>query len=184
MNDADDFDFLAVIKRSFQLWLRAPHVHLLMGALMPLLAIASLGVLLGPLSVGYFRYLRQESSDSKPPFKLLFSGFSGQFWLASRTGLVLMWGTIAGLALGIVPGLVFLAIFGFAVRSVADGARTLPEAMRASLEVAKARAGIVSRLYGFAFLLQLIGHTTFVLAPVTNGLTALVLSEGRERMFV
>ncbi|MCC6810361.1 MAG: hypothetical protein IT381_23220 [Deltaproteobacteria bacterium] len=184
MREAGDFDFLSVLSRSWQIWRRAPHVHLLVGLVLPLGSIVSFGALLGPISVGYFRYLRALSQDRAPETAILFSGFDGDMGLSMKTGLALLWGTIAGLLVGVLPGLLFLMVFGFAVRSVADGATSVRAAMRASLELFKYRTVIVSELWGMALALQIVGLASVVLAPLTSGVVAVVLSEGRERLFL
>jgi hypothetical protein len=184
MRDAGDFDLRSVLAHSLRIWWRAPHVHLAMGLVLPIASVLSLGALLGPIAIGYYRYLRQLSSDAPADPLLLWSGFGPACAIAMRTGLALVWGTIAGLVCFVLPGILFLVVFGFALRSVADGARSMREAMRASLELVKARGAIVSELWALALVVHVVGLMSVVLLPVTAGFVAVVLSEGRERLFL
>jgi len=94
--------------------------HIIVFIVFSLVTNVSFGLLIGPMIVGYFKYLTKEASGAKPEIGDLFKGFD-QFVPALVAGIVAFILIVIGSFLCIIPGLLIAPLLPVALLLVARG---------------------------------------------------------------
>jgi uncharacterized membrane protein len=138
----DMLDVVALFKRSWALFLSKPLEHLVASLLVLVLSVVSLGVLLGPLSVGQIRMIEKQQRGEEPRIDDVFTGFSS-FGPAFLTTLVLFIAMTIGALLFVLPGLFVGVAWGFALWFVALEGASATEALAGSWQLLRRQTASV-----------------------------------------
>ena len=101
------------------------------GVVTLVLTIISAGLLAGPAACGAMVMTLKRTRNQRVVFRDVFKGFD-KFTATFSAGLALLGMVIAGSALFLLPGLFLLALFGFALPAIMDGATDAGEGIRRS----------------------------------------------------
>lgn len=105
-------DVVSLCKRSWALFSQKALEHLVASLIVMVLGAVSLGVLLGPLSVGQIRMVDKQRRGEVIVIQDVFSGFSS-FGAALIASLIFFVCVAIGSALLLLPGLFLIAAWGF-----------------------------------------------------------------------
>ena len=117
--------------RALRIVVGDPVNYFVGGAILLLVTIISFGLLIGPATCGIVWVTILHCRGEEVTFSDLFRGFDN-FSSSLMAGVVFTLLVVAGLALGIVPGIILGALFCFVFPFVVDRDMPLPEAMVAS----------------------------------------------------
>jgi len=118
MLDSSDISIAHILNRAWQLFCQAPLTHILSTMLLLLFSILSLGILLGPLSVGYLKLAAKEVRNEATELEDLATGF--QYFTSSvLTSIIVVYGGICAATLFLLPGLLIFFISMYALSFVA-----------------------------------------------------------------
>lgn len=120
--------------RALRIVVGEPVIYLAGGALLLLIAVISFGLLIGPATCGIVWVTIRRCRGEPVAFSDLFRGFDN-FSSSLMAGVVFSALVIAGLALGVVPGIILGALFCFVFPFVVERDMPLPEAMVASRRI-------------------------------------------------
>jgi uncharacterized membrane protein len=135
-------DVAELFKRSWALFQSKPVEHLVASLLVLVLSVISLGVLLGPLSVGQIRMIEKQERGEEPRIDDVFTGFS-RFGSAFLTTLVFFIAMTIGAVMLVVPALFVGVAWGFALWFVALEGATPSEALGGSWQLLKSQTASV-----------------------------------------
>lgn len=117
--------------RAIQLFITNPLEYMAAGLVALVLTTISAGLLTGPALCGAIVMTLKRTRNQRVVFKDAFKGFD-KFTATFTAGLALLGMVIAGSALFLLPGLFLLALFGFALPAIMDGATDAGEGIRRS----------------------------------------------------
>jgi uncharacterized membrane protein len=120
--------------RALRIVVNDPVIYLVGGALLLLVTLISFGLLIGPATCGIVWVTIRHCRGEQVAFSDLFRGFDN-FSSSLMAGVVFTALVIAGLALGIVPGIILGALFCFVFPFIVERDMPLPEAMVASRRI-------------------------------------------------
>jgi uncharacterized membrane protein len=129
-------DVADLFKRTWALFQSKPVEHVVAGLIVLVLSIVTLGVLLGPLSVGQIRMIEKQQRGEDPRIEDVFSGLSS-FGPAFLTTLIFFILMTVGLMALVLPGLFVAVAWGFALWFVALEGASPSEALAASWQLLK-----------------------------------------------
>jgi uncharacterized membrane protein len=132
----DMVDVAELFKRTWALFQVKPVEHVVASLIVLVLSVLSLGVLLGPLSVGQIRMIEKQQRGEEPRIDDVFSGFSS-FGPALLTTLVFFIAMTIGALLFVVPGVFVGVAWGFALWFVALEGASATEALASSWQLFK-----------------------------------------------
>jgi uncharacterized membrane protein len=138
----ETIDVVSLFKRSWALFSQKPLEHLVASLIVLVLGTVSLGVLLGPLSVGQIRMVDKQQRGEAIVIQDVFSGFSS-FGAALIVTVILFVCVAIGTTLLVLPGLFVLAAWGFSWFFVALHGASAIEALAASWNLFKAQTASV-----------------------------------------
>lgn len=135
-------DIGGLFKRSWALFVAKPLEHIVAGLIVIVLGSVTLGVLLGPLSVGQIRMVEKQQRGEPISIQDVFAGFDS-FGAALLVGLIFVICMGVGMFLLVLPGLFVIAAWSFALWFVALRNASATDALAASWNLLKAQAGSV-----------------------------------------
>jgi len=130
----DTLDVAALVKGSWQLFRSKPMEHMVASLLVLVLSAVSLGVLLGPLSVGQIRMIEKQQRGEEPRIDDVFTGLQS-FGPAFLTTIVFVVAVTLGALLFVLPGLFVGLAWGFALWFVALEGSSATEAFGSSWQL-------------------------------------------------
>ncbi len=154
-----EIDVGSVLKRAWKLFADKPGEHVVAGLIVAVLGTLTVGILMGPLVVGYVRMVDKQTRGDAIAIGDVFSGMD-TFVPALVAVLISGIGIFLGLVLFVLPGLVLMVIWGYALWFIAFFAQGPIEALGSSWQLFKANLGSVV--------------IVFVLLTILNGAGSLV----------
>jgi uncharacterized membrane protein len=180
----DMVDMAELFKRTWALFQSKPVEHLVAGLIVLALSIVSLGVLLGPLSVGQIRMIEKQQRGEDPRIEDVFAGFSS-FAPAFLTTLFFFVVMTVGLMVLLLPGLFVAVAWGFALWFVALEGASASEALGASWQLLKDHTGSVLVVLIVMGVINAIASSvvlaTLLTAPLTMIFCTLAFQEMVDR---
>jgi len=162
-----ELDLASLFKRSWELFAKKPLEHILAAAIIHVLSAVTLGALFGPLLVGYIRLIeRQRRWDEVISVGQIFT-LEGSGWSAFGASLLVALATFFGLVFLVVPGLVALLGFGFALWFVALDRARATASLGASWRLFKANAGSVVLVWVILVVLGSVGGAALIGTLIT-----------------
>jgi hypothetical protein len=129
-------DVPELAKRSWALFQSKPVEHIVVSLLAVVLSVITLGVLLGPLSVGQIRMIEKQQRGDDLRIGDVFDGFSS-FGAAFLTSLVFCVALAIGMMFLVLPGVFVGAAWGFALWFVALEGASVSDALAGSWQLLK-----------------------------------------------
>jgi uncharacterized membrane protein len=117
--------------RAAQIFITNPLEYMAAGLITLVLTVLSAGLLAGPAACGAMAMTLKRTRNQKVVFMDAFKGFD-KFTATFGAGLALLGMVIAGSVLFLLPGLFLLALFGFTLPAIMDGATNAGEGIRRS----------------------------------------------------
>lgn len=114
----DMVDIGKLFQRSWGLFQSKPVEHLLASLVVLVLSMLTLGLLVGPLSVGQIRMIEKHQRGEPIAVGDVFAGFSS-FGSSLLTSVIMLVGVFVGMLLLVLPGLLVALAWGFALWFVA-----------------------------------------------------------------
>lgn len=129
-------DVPELVKRSWALFQSKPIEHLVASLLAVVLSVVTLGVLLGPLTVGQIRMIEKQQRGDDVRIGDVFEGFSS-FGAAFLTSLVFCVALAIGMLFLVLPGVFVGVAWGFALWFVALQGASASDALAGSWQLLK-----------------------------------------------
>lgn len=179
----DVLDLTGLAKQSWSLFTAKPLEHIAASLIVIALGTVSLGILMGPLCVGQIRMIAQQRRGEDIRIEHVFSGFD-TFAPAFLTTLIMLVGVTIGLLLLVVPGIVLMLAWGFALWFVALGGASAVEALSASWALLKQNTASVLLVVLLSAVLNSLGASilfgTLLTAPLSFIFATLAYCQLRE----
>lgn len=167
-----NLDINALATETWKQFTAKPAEHILVGFAFGLLALFSLGILVGPLYVGWLRMCEKQRRGENIQFGDLFQGFDA-FGPAFACSVLMLIGLVIGFALLIVPGFVLLAAWTFAYHFIALRGQGGVQALGSSWRLFRAQLGPVLTTFVLVMLVAGVGGTVFPAGLLTTPLTVI-----------
>ena len=179
----DMLDVGALAKQSWALFTSKPLEHIVASLIVIALGTVSLGVLIGPLCVGQIRMIDRQRQGDDIRIEHVFSGFD-RFAPAFLTTLIMLVAVSIGLVLLVVPGVVLMVAWGFALWFVALEGSSALEALSASWALLKQNTASVLLVILLSVVVNSLGSTillgAILTAPLSFIFTTLAFCQLRE----
>ncbi len=176
----DDF-ILSVLRETWETFRREAMVYVLAGVVLALLSVVSLGLLVGPLTIGFIELVRQGRRSEPLAVSVLFSRFDT--WVPSTIAVLLIVVTVAiGMCLLVAPGLIAALFSVYSLHAIAYEGVTGIDAIRRS--IALVRASFLPTL-SLVFLISVAhasGGSVLFGVLLTTPLSLIALTLGYERI--
>lgn len=179
--EAVDSFVKGVGERTWELFRKDPVPYVLGTLAVSILGVLSLGILMGPLLVGYLDMVRRGSRGEPVAFEQVFSGFS-QFVPAFLTGLLVGVGIFVGSLLLVLPGIAFAFFSCFAFPALAYEGLGPVEAIKRSFGLVRDNLVNVAVVLIVLGILQSIGGMVFVGVLLTAPLASIALAVTYDRI--
>jgi uncharacterized membrane protein len=180
----DMVDVAELFKRTWALFQAKPVEHVVAALIVIALSVVTLGVLLGPLSVGQIRMIEKQLRGEEPRIEDVFGGFDS-FGAAFLTTIVFLVVFTIGLALLVLPGLFICVAWGFALWFVALERASTADALSASWQLLKSHTGSVIVVLLLMAVVNAIASSvllaTVLTAPLTMIFSTLAFQEMQNK---
>lgn len=176
----DDF-ILAVARDSWDVFRREALLFVIAAVVLMLLAVVSLGLIAGPLMIGFIELVRRSGRGEPLALGLLFSRFD-TFVASLLALLVLAVGVSIGLCLLVIPGLIAALFSTYTLHAIAYEGAGAFGAIRRSVELARAHFLPTVSLVLLLSIAQTIGGAVLFGVLVTAPLSLIALTVGYERL--
>ena len=149
-------DLSSLFKRAWALFAAKPVEHIVGGLLVAIISVLTIGILSGPMFVGYLRMIDHQRKGQPIALGEVFNGFDafGSSFVAS---FCLVVGTCIGLILCVAPGLVVLAAWNFSLWFVALRGKDGFAALGASWQLLRAHPADVLLVLLLSIVIQSAG---------------------------
>jgi hypothetical protein len=131
-----------ILARAWKLFTDKPAEHIITGLLVSVLGAMTLGILFGPLLVAYIRMIDRQRQGETININEVFSGFDA-FVPSFLVTLVIGICAFFGMLMLVLPGILVLLIWSFALWYVALRGESTVGALSASWSLCKAHVGPV-----------------------------------------
>jgi uncharacterized membrane protein len=165
-------DVASLFQRSWALFSQKPLEHLVASLIVVVLGAVSLGVLIGPLSVGQIRMVDKQQRGEAIIIQDVFSGFSS-FGAALIVSLIFFVGVAIGSALLVLPGLFLIAAWGFSWFFVALHDASATDALAASWNLLKTQTSSVLVVLVLLGVVNAVASSVVLAVLLTAPLTAI-----------
>ena len=159
-------DIGRLLKESWDYLFKKPIEHIGAAFLVGVLSLVTLGILSGPLTVGYIRMIERQRRGEPIAIGQVFEGFE-VFGSSFVTVLAYAVGVALASLLLIIPGLFLLVAWGFALWFVALEGYGASEALGASWQLLKSHAGSVVVLLLLAIVINALGSSVLLATLLT-----------------
>jgi uncharacterized membrane protein len=180
----DMVDVAELGKRTWALFQVKPIEHIVAALIVLALSAVTLGVLLGPLTVGQIRMIEKQLRGEEPRIEDVFGGFD-TFGPALLTTLVFVVALVIGLALLLLPGLFVCVAWGFALWFVALQGASTTDALASSWQLLKAHTGSVVVILLVVTVVNAVASSvlfaTLLSAPLTMIFSTLAFQEMQNK---
>lgn len=167
-----NLDINALASETWKQFTAKPAEHILVGLAFGVLALFSLGILVGPLYVGWLRMCEKQRRGENIQVGDLFQGFDA-FGPAFACSVLMLIGLVIGFAMFIVPGFVLLAAWTFAYHFIALRGQGGLQALGSSWRLFRAQLGPVLTTFVLVMLVAGAGGTIFPAGLLTTPLTVI-----------
>jgi uncharacterized membrane protein len=157
-----------LFKNDFVLWVVA-------GLLMIIVTIVSLGILSGPMTVGYIQLIEKRRSGQPGSVTDIFDGFS-HFGASLIASLLIGVGVFIGLFLFIMPGLLFGLSMAFTFHAIAIDGEDATSAMGRSFNLIKENFALAAVFLVIVLVLSGLGGAVVFGTLVTMPFTMLLMT--------
>ena len=176
----DDFT-IAIARDAWDTFRRDALVFVLAGALLGLLATLTLGLLAGPLTVGFIDLVRRSRRGEPLSVSVLFSRFDS--FVASAVAMVLIvLAVFVGTLLLVVPGLLALLFATYTLPAIAHEGLGGVEAIRRSIELVRTNFVHTLAILVVTWCVQALGSVIPILLLITTPLAIILLELAYERL--
>lgn len=176
----DDFT-LSVVRDAWDTFRRDALVFVLASVALSLTALVTLGLLTGPLTVGYIELVRRSRRGEPISVGVIFSRFDS--FVASTVALVLIClAVFLGILLLVVPGLLALVFSTYALPAIAHERLGGVEAIRRSIDLVRAHFVRTLAILVVLWLVQAIGGVVVIALLVTTPFSMILLAVAYERL--
>jgi uncharacterized membrane protein len=145
------------------------------------IGMVSLGILFAPMTVGMIGIIRKRRRGEPAAVGDVFAGFSS-FGASFVATLIMVFGTLLGLILLVVPGLVFAFLCAFTLHGIAYRGLGAVDAIKHSFEAVKRNALAVGVMILFAMIINTIGGMVWVGTLLTGPFTMLLFTVAYEKL--
>jgi hypothetical protein len=183
MTALEPFDqfIVSVSRDTWDVFRRDPLIFLLAAVLLTVLSVLSLGVIAGPLLVGYVELVRRSRRGEPLALGVLFSRFDA--FVSSSVALFLIsMGVMIGLFLLVVPGLLVGLFSTFAVQVIAYEQASGIDAIRRSVQLVRDNLMHTLALVLLASVAHAIGSVVVFGVLVTMPLSMIAFTIAYERV--
>lgn len=177
----DMIDVTSLAKRSWALFTSKPLEHILASLIVFVLGSVSLGLLMGPLGVGYIRMIVKQERGEDVRVQDVFSGFD-RFGAALLTSLIFVVVMSIGMMLLVLPGLFVIAAWGFALWFVALRGDSSTEALASSWSLLKRHAGSVILVLLLMSVVNVVASSVVLAALLSTPLSAIFATLAFEEL--
>jgi hypothetical protein len=174
-------DVASLFKRSWALFAQKPIEHVIVSLVVLVLGSVTLGVLIGPLSVGQVRMIEKQQRGEEISIQDVFSGFDS-FAAAFLVTVIIVVCMCIGLPLLVLPGLFVFAAWGFAYYFIAHEHASTTEALGRSWNLLKTRTASVLLVLTLVFIVNFLAGTVVFAALLTAPLSALFCTLAAQDM--
>src|SRR5688572_14667338 len=168
-------DIQPLFARSWGLFATAPVAYVLGGLAVAVLGAATLGLLAGPLVVGFIRMVDRHTKGETIRAAMVFDGFQ-LFTNALLTTLLVILGVVLALALVVLPGVIVGFFCSFALYFVALRGQSPTGAISASFDLTKRNVGSVLLVLVAFVALNFLGCLVVIGALVTLPLSLILMT--------
>jgi uncharacterized membrane protein len=169
------------LRESWEAFKQDAVLYILANLVVIALSIVSLGILMAPLTVGMISIIRKRRRGEPAAVGDVFSGFSS-FGASFVAAMIMVLGTLIGLVLLIVPGLVFAFLCAFTFHGIAYRGLGAIDAIKHSLEAVKGNALAVAVMMLVAMVINTIGGMVWVGTLLTGPFTMLMFTVAYEKL--
>lgn len=179
--EAFDAFTVAIARDTWGTFRREPVLFLLAGALVFVCTMLTLGLLVGPLTVGYLELVRKVRADEPVAVSTLFSRFDALVSSSVAMLIVGVLGTI-GMMLLVVPGLAVLFFASWSLSAIAYERMGGVESLRYSVELVRAYPMHTLALVFAIWVAHAIGSLLVFGAIIVLPLSSIAIAIGYERL--
>jgi len=170
-----DLDLKRLLSRSTHMFFEEPVTYLLAGLLLLLGSLLSLGVLAGPLLVGFIRMADRHRREEPIEVGQVMEGIQ-LFAPATLAVLIFLLGTGLASLLVVLPGVVLAFMWSHTLFFVALRQQQTIEALSASWKLARSHAGTLLLLWLSILAITLLGSLVVVGVLVTTPLCLILIT--------
>lgn len=182
MAEVEPFDqfVVSVARESWQIFRRDPALFVIAGLVMMVVSICTLGLLTGPLAVGFIDLARRVRAGETVAVSTLFGRMDS---LVSSSVALFVFGVlfVIGLML-VVPWLLVLLFFGFSLPAIAYEHIGGIDSLRRSVALVRGNVVPTLALMIALSLLHALGNITMLGWLITTPLGTIALAVGYERL--
>ena len=158
----------------FVLWIIA-------GLLMIVVTIVSLGILSGPMTVGFIMLVERRRQGEPGSATDIFDGFS-HFGASLVAFILVSIGVMIGLVLLVLPGLLFALAMAFTFHAIALDDEDATSAMAKSFEIIKQNLALATVFLVIVLVLSGIGGATMFGSLLTTPFTLILMTLAYHRL--
>jgi len=152
-----ELDLASLFKRSWELFARKPVEHILAALIIHVVAVLTLGILFAPLLVGYIRLIERQRRWNEVISVGQIFHFEGSGWPAFGASVLIALTAAVGMLFFVVPGLVILLGWGFALWFIALDRSSATASLGASWRLFRANLGSVVLVWIILVVLGSVG---------------------------
>jgi len=163
-------DIGKLFQRTWQLFQSKPVEHLVASLIVIVLSAVTLGVLVGPLTVGQIRMIEKQQRGETPRIEDVFAGFAS-FGPAFLTSLIFAVALFIGALLLVLPALLVALAWGFALWFVALEGASPSSALSSSWQLLKNNTASVIVVFVLLGVVNAVASTFLLGALLTAPLS-------------
>ena len=171
-----------VFTDSWDLFKRDPALYILAGLVVVVLGAVTLGLLAGPLMVGFVQLVRERRRGVPRAVGDLFGGLSGRWLSALLLTLVVAVGVVLGSMLLVLPGLVVAFVAMYAYQVLAYRGAGVGESLTGSYHLVRDQLGPSLVLFLLLAVLNTIGGAVIFGSLLTLPFTLVALTVAFEEL--
>jgi uncharacterized membrane protein len=176
-------DLASLFKRSWALFAQKPLEHVIVSLIVLVIGSVTLGVLIGPLSIGQIRMIEKQQRGEEISIQDAFSGFDS-FAAAFLVTVIVVVCMSIGLLLLVLPGLFVFAAWGFSYYFIARDHASTTEALASSWNLLKTRTASVLLVLTLIMIVNLLAGTVVFAALLTAPLSVLFCTLAAQDMLL
>lgn len=169
------------LKESWEAFKQDGVLYVLANLVVVAVSIASLGILIAPMTVGMIGIMRKRRRGEPASVGTVFDGFSS-FGASFFAAVIVTLGTLLGMILLILPGLIFGFLCAFTFHGIAYRNLGAVAAIKHSFAAVKSNALAVAAMLLFALIINSIGGLVWVGTFLTGPFTMLLFTIAYEKL--
>ena len=174
-------DVQGALKESWELFSNDFVLWILAGLILTFGTMFSLGLLYGPLTVGFVQIVEKRRNGEAATAGDIFGGFS-QFGASFLAMILLFVGVFIGSLILFLPGLIFAFVMWFCFHAIAIDDLDAIGSMKRSFELVKDNPGLAVVFFIIAMVLGMAGGMVFVGGILTMPFTMILMTLAYHRM--